>query len=69
MLEFGLLIIAWLILMRIPAGRPEPPKYDYDDGTWKFKSLDDALEFRELRASGWRGDMEAFYKLKEEEES
>jgi len=79
MLEFILLMIILDILMKIPVGKPEPEapaaRNDYDNGTadayikhnsWEFKSVDDAMDFRELRKTGWRGNAEDFYKLKEE---
>lgn len=81
MLEFILLMIVLDILMKIPLGKPEPAapvQNNYDNGTadvyiknnsWEFKSIDDAMDFRELRKTGWRGNAEDFYKLKEEEEA
>lgn len=77
MLEFVLLMVVLSILMRISVGEPQEPEYNpYDNGTaeaytldksWEFKSLDDCMEFRELRKSGWRGNAEDFYRWKEEE--
>lgn len=32
-----------------------------------FKSLDDAMEYAELRKTGWHGSVSEFYKWKEEE--
>lgn len=80
MLEFILLMIVLDILLKIPVGQaktPAPPHNNYDNGTaaayiknnsWEFKSVDDCFDFRELRKTGWRGNAEDFYKLKEEEE-
>lgn len=34
---------------------------------WDFESLDDAMEFRELRLTGWKGNALDYYKWKEEE--
>jgi hypothetical protein len=54
----------------------KPQRNVYDNGTaeayiknnsWEFKSLDDCMEFRELRLAGWKGNAEDFYKWKEEE--
>lgn len=78
MLEFVILMLVLSLLTKIPVGEPEaPPEYNpYDNGTaeaytldhpWEFKSLDDCMEFRELRKSGWRGNAADFYKWKEEE--
>lgn len=36
---------------------------------WEFKSLEDALEFRDMRVSGWRGDIMDYYREKEEDEA
>ena len=32
-----------------------------------FESLDDAMEYNELRKTGWQGDINDFYRWKEEE--
>lgn len=78
MLEFMILMAVLAILSRIPA-RVEAPKDNYnpyDNGTadiyiknnsWEFESVDDAMEFRELRSTGWRGNAADFYRWKEEE--
>lgn len=80
MLEFMVLMLVLSLLAKIPVGEaPEPvkPKHnDYENGTadayvmknaWEFKSLDDAMEFRELRKGGWRGNAQDYYRWKEEE--
>lgn len=78
MLEFLILIVMLHILSKIPVGTAQPSEeYNpYRNGTaesyikhnsWEFESLDDAMEFRELRATGWRGNAEDFYRWKEEE--
>lgn len=78
MLEFILLMIVLNILMKIKVGEkveivePEEPgkASAYVCGNsmeWEFKSLDDAMEFREMRLSGWKGNAMDFYKWKEEE--
>ena len=78
MLEFVILILVLSLLSQIPVGKPETPPENnpYDNGTadayilnnnWEFKSLDDCMEFRELRQSGWRGNAADFYRWKEEE--
>ena len=36
------------------------------DNAWEFDSIDDCMEFRELRQTGWRGDINDFYKWKSE---
>ena len=33
----------------------------------EFDSLDDAMDYAELRKTGWRGGVEDYYKWKEEE--
>ena len=78
MLEFMILMAVLATLSRIPA-RVEAPEENYnpyDNGTadiyiknnsWEFESVDDAMEFRELRSTGWRGNAADFYRWKEEE--
>lgn len=77
MLEFMILMAVLMILMKIPVGEAPPDDYDpYDNGTeekfvldkrWEFESLDDCMEFRELRRGGWRGNAQDYYRLKAEE--
>ena len=78
MLEFMILMTILYILSKIPVGKPEPnEEYNpYKNGSadiyiknnsWEFDSLDDAMEFRELRATGWRGNAGDFYRWKGEE--
>lgn len=78
MLEFILLMIVLDILSKIKVGEKTMVKETnvYDNGTadayiknnsWEFKSVDDCFEFRELRATGWRGNAEDYYKWKGEE--
>ena len=78
MLEFMILMAVLFILSKIPVGEATPnEEYNpYDNGTadiyiknnsWEFESVDDAMEFRELRSTGWRGNAADFYEWKEEE--
>lgn len=78
MLEFMILMTILWILSRIPMGKPEPDERfnPYNNGTaekyvldnsWEFESLEDIMEFRELRKGGWRGNAEDYYRWKEEE--
>ena len=78
MLEFMILMAVLFLLSKIPVGKPEKnEEYNpYNNGvadayiknnSWEFNSLDDAMEFRELRQTGWRGNAEDFYRWKEEE--
>jgi hypothetical protein len=81
MLEFIILMVVLDILAKIIVGEKEcyeeePKRNAYDNGSaeayiknnsWEFKSLDDCMEFRELRLTGWKGNAEDFYKWKEEE--
>ena len=78
MLVFIVVMIVLDILMHIPCGEPvaDAAMDKYDNGSkeafilnnaWEFKSLDDCMEFRELRRSGWRGNAIDFYKWKEDE--
>lgn len=78
MLEFMILIGVLFLLSKIPVGQAAPTEeYNpYRNSTadayvkhnsWEFESIDDAMEFRELRQTGWRGNAEDFYKWKEEE--
>ena len=76
MLEFIILMVVLDILLKIKVGvqvKEEPPKPKpkaYVCGNtaeWDFKTLDDAMDFREMRKSGWKGNAIDFYKWKEEE--
>lgn len=82
MLEFLIIIAIIQILSKITVGErvidePAPPFNLYDNGkpeqeamsrAWEFDNIDDVMEFRELRKSGWRGNAEDFYRLKQEGE-
>ena len=37
------------------------------NNAWQFESIDDCMDFRELRKKGWRGSAQDFYALKNEE--
>lgn len=82
MILFFALVLIINILSKIPVGEPYIEFYDkprrdpYNNGTrekfildhrWEFDSLDDCMEFRELRQTGWKGNAEDFYRWKEEE--
>ena len=76
MLEFIILMVVLDILLKIKFGNvvteepPKPKPKAYVCGNtaeWDFKTLDDAMEFRELRKSGWKGNAIDFYKWKDEE--
>ena len=74
MLWYALLITFLMVLQKIPVGKAKVYKFDpYDNGTrekfvldhrYEFLSLDDCMEYRELRQSGWKGDAEDFYRWK-----
>ena len=81
MLEFILLMIILDVLSKIVVGEKEcyieetPKRNKYDNGTaeayinnnlWEFKNLDDCMEYRELRLTGWKGNAQDFYKWKNE---
>ena len=42
-------------------------EYGEEPRTKDFKSIDDAMEYAELRKTGWTGDVHDFYEWKEEE--
>lgn len=78
MLEFIILMVIIDLLMKIRiGGKPQEPEYNpHDNGTadayikhnsWEFESVDDAMEFRELRKGGWRGNADDYYKWKSED--
>lgn len=76
MLEFIILMVVLDILLKIKVGtvaeeeppKPKPKAYVCGNtAEWDFKTLDDAMEFREMRKSGWKGNAIDFYKWKEEE--
>lgn len=82
MLEFLIIIAIIQILSKITVGErvidePAPPFNPHDNGkpeqeamskAWDFDNIDDVMDFRELRRSGWRGNAEDFYRLKQEGE-
>lgn len=77
MLEFGLLFLFVYIMSNIQIGKAKIQKTESADSeakkkfvenkSWEFKNLDDCMEFRELRQTGWKGNAEDFYRWKEEE--
>ena len=79
MIAFIAIVIILSILSKVAVGEPYIEVYEfnpYDNGVpdkavldhaWEFKSLDDCMEFRELRLTGWKGNAEDFYRWKEEE--
>lgn len=76
MLEFIILMVVLDILLKIKVGatveaepqKPKPKAYVCGNtAEWDFKTLDDAMEFRDMRKSGWKGNAIDFYKWKEEE--
>ena len=78
MLEFIILMVVLDLLIKWQVGekvqeepqKPQRKPKAYVCGNtaeWEFESLDDAMEFRELRLSGWKGNAIDFYELKREE--
>lgn len=76
MLEFIILMVVLDILLKIKVGttveadptKPKPKAYVCGNtAEWDFKTLDDAMEFRDMRKSGWKGNAIDYYKWKEEE--
>lgn len=76
MLEFIIIMVILDILMKIKVGqkveivepKPADPGKAYVMGNqaeWEFKSLDDAMEYREMRVSGWKGNAKDYYEWKE----
>lgn len=73
MLQFIIICIILDILMKIrlePDTEPvqeKPKAYTLNNSAeWEFKTLDDAMEYKEMRLSGWKGNAVDFYKLKGE---
>ena len=80
MLEFIILMVVLDLLVKWTMGKPQeepkaaPCKGDKtkawvcgNTAEYDFKTLDDAMEYREMRLSGWKGNAIDFYKWKEEE--
>ncbi len=78
MLEFIILMVVLDLLMKwrvgekvaveAPKEKPIPKAYVMGNtAEWEFKSLDDAMEFREWRLAGNKGNAIDFYKEREEE--
>ena len=69
MLAFIIIMVVLEILSNIKIGeyvQPEPQAPPIDS-RWNFKTLDDCMEFHELRATGWKGNAIDFYKWREED--
>lgn len=62
MIEFALMMMFIAILSRIKVGEKEM----YTEKRTEFDTLEDYMEYAELKRTGWRGDIDAFYKWKEE---
>ena len=77
MFELAILILFLMLMQRIPVGKAHIQKADpFDNGTkekfsldhnYEFLSLDDCMEYRELRQTGWKGDAKDFYRWKYDE--
>ena len=80
MIEFIIIMIILDILMKIRVGEyveatpetpaePKKPKAYVCNNSmeWEFKTLDDAMEYHEMRLTGWKGNAIDFYRWKEEE--
>ena len=68
MLEFIILMVVLDLLMKWQVGTKEIASQEAPaNSKWEFRSVDDCMEFRELRQTGWKGNAEDFYKWKEEE--
>lgn len=74
MLQFVIVMIILDILLKIriePDTKPEKPTpkaYVLNNSAeWEFDNLDDAMEYKEMRMSGWKGNAIDFYKWKGEE--
>ena len=63
MLEFLIVFGILSLLMKIKVGEQVIIK---ERGAYDFDSVDDAMEFRELKAAGFKGDARDFYKYKME---
>ena len=68
MLEFIILMVVLDLLMRWQVGTKEIVQEEPTEDKWNFIDVDDVMEYRELRASGWKGNAADFYKWKEAEE-
>lgn len=75
MLEFIILMVVLDILLKIRVGavveeeppKPKPKAYVCGNtAEWDFKTLDDAMEYREMRLTGWKGNAIDYYKWKNE---
>ena len=79
MILFISIVLILSVMSKVSVGEPyiEFNAFDpYDNGTkekfvldhaWEFESVDDCMEFRELRQTGWKGNALDFYRWKEEE--
>lgn len=62
MLEFIIIMVIITILSKIKVGE----KVMYTETRTEFETLDDYMEYLELKRTGWRGNIDDFYKWKTE---
>ena len=61
MLECLLLLAVLNWLSKIVVGYREEVQPAEEKPRWQFESLDDAMEYAELRRGGWKGDIDDYY--------
>lgn len=69
MIAFAILVIITSLMMRPIGGsniKYVESEQIKDNPAWDFDSLDDCMEYAELRKTGWKGNAQDFYKWKEE---
>lgn len=65
----AILVIAVMIASQnMIVGYKTVYEYETEPKVSEFESLDDAMEYAELRKTGWKGSIDDFYKWRDEDE-
>ena len=62
MLEFIIVMLVLMALSKIKVGE----KVIYEEHRTEFDTLDDYMDYVELKRTGWKGGIDEFYSWKEE---
>lgn len=62
-----LVIVVMIVSQNTTIGYKMVYEYETEPKVSEFESLDDAMEYAELRKTGWKGSIDDFYKWQEEE--
>lgn len=63
-----LVIVVMIVAQNTTIGYKMVYEYETEPKVNEFESLDDAMEYAELRKTGWKGSIDDFYKWRDEDE-